>query len=241
MTRPARRTVANRAAVPLPAVSDATPKPVDYAKAVAAIATCEHLDEVKHWADRAEALRSYARQTRRGDELEAIALRLRARAYRRAGALLSQVRAQGARTAESRQHTRQHAGREAGFSVSQSTLAVQVAALAEAEFEALVEGARPPGVVKLGRLSVAARTGAMPRPRKRYLGVPTTPGEALARARDLLAELLAVYGLLPPSHRQQIRDSVVRAFADTVDGGGDRLRVSRRSVAELRAEVFGEP
>lgn len=74
-------------------VADA-PLPVRYEAAKTAIAECAKLDECKDWADKAEALRSYARQAG-DDSLVKMANRIRDRALRRAGELLKQFDARG--------------------------------------------------------------------------------------------------------------------------------------------------
>lgn len=61
--------------------------PERYQAATQALAECTRIDECKDWADKAQALASYARQAQ-DDTLEKHALRIRARAIRRAGELL---------------------------------------------------------------------------------------------------------------------------------------------------------
>ena len=72
-------------------------------------------------------------------------------------------------------------------------------------------------------------------------GVPATPKTAqrredvVERAERLLAELLSVYSAAPPAVRLRIRDKVIRAFADSVDTGEDRLRVRDDALRALCA------
>lgn len=88
-------------ALPVLATRDAR-LPQTYEAARVALAECERVDECKDWADKAQALASYARQA--DDEtLEKLALRIRARATRRAGELLKQFQA------DPRENLRQHA------------------------------------------------------------------------------------------------------------------------------------
>lgn len=68
--------------------------PKSYEQAKSALANCERLDECQDWADKAAALASYAKQAN-DDQLEKMAIRIRARAVRRAGELLKQFDARG--------------------------------------------------------------------------------------------------------------------------------------------------
>ncbi len=58
-----------------------------YVKAKASLEACSRIDECKDWADRAEALASYAKQTQ-DDSLHKMAIRIQARAIQRCGELL---------------------------------------------------------------------------------------------------------------------------------------------------------
>ncbi len=64
--------------------------PVRYEEARKHLAECERLDECKAWKDKAEALRSYARQAH-DDELYRMALKIQNRARVRMGELIRQV------------------------------------------------------------------------------------------------------------------------------------------------------
>ena len=61
--------------------------PVAYQTAKTLLAQCSKIDECKDWADKSEALASYARQAK-DDSLRKHADRIQARAIRRAGELL---------------------------------------------------------------------------------------------------------------------------------------------------------
>ena len=69
----------------LPSVGNAR-LPEVYANAKAALEACDKLDECQSWADRAEAMASYARQSE-DDEMRKMADRIQARAVKRCGAL----------------------------------------------------------------------------------------------------------------------------------------------------------
>jgi hypothetical protein len=62
----------------------ANPLPVLYEEAKTAIAKSAKIDECKDWADKAAALRVYAKQSK-DKTLEHNAIRIRARAVRRCG------------------------------------------------------------------------------------------------------------------------------------------------------------
>jgi hypothetical protein len=72
--------------------------PDSYLDARQALATCERLDECKDWADKAEALATYARMAE-DDTLRALADKIQARAVRRMGELLKEFDARGGRPA----------------------------------------------------------------------------------------------------------------------------------------------
>jgi len=64
--------------------------PETYENAQKALAECQKIDECQAWADKAEALASYAKQAD-DDSLRKMADRIQARAIRRAGELLKQI------------------------------------------------------------------------------------------------------------------------------------------------------
>ena len=105
----------------LPSVRNAS-LPASYEAAKLAILECSRIDECKDWADKAQALASYARQSE-DMEMEKTACRIRARAIRRCGELLKEVeKQQGARTDKlggsdsPKLETRKTAAKEAGMS-----------------------------------------------------------------------------------------------------------------------------
>ncbi len=64
--------------------------PQSYEKARAQLAECYRVDECQDWADKMEALASYARQSR-DEELLKTAGRIQGRAVRRVGELLKEI------------------------------------------------------------------------------------------------------------------------------------------------------
>lgn len=73
----------------LPSIDDAK-LPIVYERATQALAECSRIDECKEWANKAEALASYARQSK-DETLRKMADRIQARAIRRCGELLKQI------------------------------------------------------------------------------------------------------------------------------------------------------
>src|SRR5580704_4724681 len=66
--------------------------PAVYSAAKEAVSKCARVDECKDWANKAEALSSYAKQAN-DDELEKMATRIKARAIRRCGELIREIEA----------------------------------------------------------------------------------------------------------------------------------------------------
>lgn len=160
----------------LPSVANAK-LPAVYESARTALAECSRVDECKDWADKAEALASYAKQAG-DDSLRKTADRIQARAIQRCGELLKAINpSKGGRP---RYHegkcsacgydgplkihectkrgpapdlvsspTRTDAAREAGLSKRQQRDALRVANVPRDEFEAAVESDDPPTVTAL--------------------------------------------------------------------------------------------
>jgi hypothetical protein len=129
--------------------------PAVYEAAKTAITECERIDECKNWSDKAAALASYARQAN-DDSLRVMAVRIQARAERRAGALLKQIpRGSQANLVQRRQEgtrpsvTRTQAADEAGLSEHQRKTALRLASIPEPEFTRQVENPNPPTITKL--------------------------------------------------------------------------------------------
>src|SRR5262249_22178222 len=106
-------------------------------------------------------LASYAKQ-QKDNELQVLATRIRARAMRRCGELLESMeppknqhhaRAQAA----SGRGTRREAERGAGPSRRQGKQARRVARVPLKDFEARVEGVKPPSIEKLARMGTQAK------------------------------------------------------------------------------------
>jgi hypothetical protein len=130
------------------------PLPAVYENAKNALATCEKVDECKEWADKAAALRSYAKQAE-DTTLMNHAQRIQARAIRRAGELIEQIEpSKGGRPSETTvaahsSLTRRQVAEDAGLSEFQQYTAQRVARVPEQDFEAQVESDTPPTITAL--------------------------------------------------------------------------------------------
>lgn len=132
--------------------------PALYETAKETLAECQRVDECKAWADKAAALASYAKQSA-DESLEHFAMRIRARAIRRAGELLHELRpAPGGRPSENKpmeaplQVSRSQAARDAGMTPDQKVQALRVATIPEPTFTAALDAPKPATVTKLAAL-----------------------------------------------------------------------------------------
>jgi hypothetical protein len=136
--------------------------PQAYEAAKNALANCASVDECKDWADKADALASYAKQAN-DEDLMKQATRIRDRAIRRMGEVLKQFNEQGKRTdklsdANDEKLTQREAAQRAGISERKELQAVRVANVPEETFERMVESDKPPTISQL------AQQGIKPRP-----------------------------------------------------------------------------
>ena len=141
--------------------------PAVYEQARTALAECSRIDECAEWANKAEALASYARQAE-DSSLRQMADRIQARAIRRCGELLKQIpdgksqgrnqHVEGDKAALTTLPTRTEAASEAGLSTHQQRTAIRVANVPADVFEREVESPEPPTVTTL------AKMGTQPRP-----------------------------------------------------------------------------
>lgn len=126
--------------------------PQNYEAAKVALAACAKVDECKAWADKTAALASYARQCA-DEELEKMAMRIRARAIRKCGELLKEFQAQKGKRTDLQPGggtpTRFEHARKAGMSKDKAVTAIRVASVPAQEFEAAVESDNPPTVTEL--------------------------------------------------------------------------------------------
>ena len=134
-----------------------------YEHARTALAECDRVDECKDWADKSLALAAYARQSK-DTELEKTAIRIRARALRKAGEMLKLVEKGSGKNNQHTQAKVKKAGAEpfhktrketytaAGMSDRQAKEAVRVANVPEEVFEEKIEAFEPLSVSKLAEL-----------------------------------------------------------------------------------------
>ena len=111
--------------------------PEAYENAKQALAACESLDELDDWAEKFEAIASYARQAR-DETLENFARRIKARAFRRRGELLHDYDGRGRRKGKAEGDsgfTRAEAAQAAGLSENRASVAVRIEAIPLPDFE----------------------------------------------------------------------------------------------------------
>ena len=135
--------------------------PATYEQAKAALASCQKIDECQTWANKAEALASYARMAD-DDSLRTMSDRIQARAVRRMGELLKEYDGRG-RPEENMEGalpdlSQAEAAEAAGISEHQRKQAVRVANVPDAEFEAAIEGESPATVTALAEMGKKLRT-----------------------------------------------------------------------------------
>lgn len=177
----------NKGAAKLPAV---------YESAKNALAECSRVDECKDWADKMAALASYAKQAD-DDSLYKTAMRIQARAQRRAGELLAEMdpgrggRPSGKPMSSPTQVSRSKAAREAGLSPRQKNTALRVANIPKEEFETAVDSEEPPTITAL------AERGKKSRPKTWDIGdrdprEVSLSTDAQGRLRDLAEVALKI-------------------------------------------------
>lgn len=135
--------------------------PANYKAAVKAIAACSRIDECADWANKAEALASYARQAR-DDQLRKMADRIQGRAVRRCGELLKQIPPayganQNIQAGALPIVTRESAAVGAGLSEHQRKTALRVATIPADEFAIAIEADSPPTVTQLAEMGTVRR------------------------------------------------------------------------------------
>lgn len=138
--------------------------PATYESAKQALAECNRIDECQDWADKAEALASYARQAE-DDTMRKMADRIQARAVRRCGELLKTFNSSGGRPSKTTDGTvssfsQKQAAQQAGLSERQQVTAVRVANVPTETFEQAVESDNPPTVTKLAEAGTKSRPKA---------------------------------------------------------------------------------
>lgn len=116
--------------------------PARYEAAKQALSECVRLDECKEWANRMTAIASYARQAR-DRTLEETAIRIRHRAYRRLGEMLSDLPAGKKLPEGGWVNERKDAAKRIGISTQESGRLVRIASVPKPVFEKKVEQSPP--------------------------------------------------------------------------------------------------
>jgi hypothetical protein len=136
--------------------------PSTYEQAKIALISCAKIDECQDWANKAEALASYAKMAG-DDSLRRMADRIQARAVRRMGELYKTFNAQGQRTDQLKEGalqklTQKEVAESAGISEHQAKQAVRVSNVPEEKFEAAIEAPKPATVTALAEMGKQVRT-----------------------------------------------------------------------------------
>jgi hypothetical protein len=198
--------------------------PATYEAAKHALSECSRIDECKDWADKAQALASYAKQAKDAT-LHNMALRIQSRAMRRAGELLKQIEpAYGARTDLQPQDggdprlTRESAGAHAGLSERQRKTALRVANVPEPVFMAAVESPIPPTTAELAVMGTAQRPAPTVPP-------PVPDHGGAATAQTLMRDFSAFCGTHDPVAvaAGATDPDLMRGFVESVDRWLDRF------------------
>ena len=203
--------------------------PATYEQAKTALAQCSRIDECQEWANKAEALASYARQAD-DHSLRKLADRIQARAVRRCGELLKQFdgRPQNAMKQNDGGGTlisRREAAANAGMSKDQQVTAVRVANVPRDQFEQAVDGEKPLTVTALAGLGKQQRPSSAPAAATAPVGFKQAT-HLIGVVRDFAAfceenDPVAVAGGLMQSDVIEVRTSV-----GVIDGWLDRLVVN---------------
>lgn len=220
-------------AVVFPSISDAR-LPAVYQQAVNALAECSRCDECQDWADKAQAMASYARQAK-DDTMRKMADRIQARAIRRCGELLRQVPPANGSNQNIRDGddlkvpTRQQVATDAGMSERQRKTALRVAEVPLESFEAQVESATPPTVTALAKQG----TETKPRPLVDLGNIEAVDYARATEAMGILRRFADYCGKHEPqriAHAIQSHEVAdTRAFVETVDAWLDAFIVNLRS------------
>lgn len=183
--------------------------PAVYEQARTALETYTQIDECAKWANKAEAIASYAKQAD-DDSMRRMADRIQARAIRRCGELLREIApSKGGRPTEKlvgapTPVSRTQAAKHAGLSRNQKVQALRVANVPQADFESAVESERPPTIGALAERGTQRKVlmdlqGRDPEAFKRATGAHG----ALRRLAEMAANLTpeqVVAGTLPHEH-----------------------------------------
>lgn len=199
--------------------------PVVYEHAKEALAACSRIDECAEWANKAEAIASYARQA--DDEtMFQMATRIKARAIRRCGELLREIPAKVGRPVKNGGDAPTNRTREAnaaGLSTDQRHQALRVAAVSEPEFEAAVEAPKPATVTELAARGTKPSTAHLQ-------GRDPAEFQASTRAQAVLKDLAEIAG----------KTSAAIAVRGSLPHEWDKMAANARAVASWVAALQTE-
>lgn len=199
--------------------------PETYERAKTALAECTRIDECMDWANKAEALASYAKQAD-DDTLRKHADRIQARAVRRCGELLKtfQTGASGGRPKNEVGDdpvSQKDAGSRVGMSERQIKTAVRVANVPADRFERDVESDAPPTVTKLAEMG------------KRTFGPHTPAPGGFKQATRALGNIRSFAEFCAENDPEIVANGVlpheakaVRAQVASIDGWMDRFVIN---------------
>jgi hypothetical protein len=122
----------------LPPAKSANPLPVAYRTAVAAIAACRSFDEANDWSNKADALAAWAKIFA-NDEVQKEAKALKLHAFRRMGALASELSSDPNQASSAYAVLLAH-----GYKKSQASAAVKISKMPPDDFVAVTESKKPP-------------------------------------------------------------------------------------------------
>ncbi len=136
----------------LPSIAQAK-FPISYTAAKTALAKCNKLDECSEWANKADAMASYAKQAD-DKSLYNMAVRIRARAIRRCGELLQKIESnKGGRPKKTSVHkvwvSKKAVATKAGLSHKQQHTAQRLSKVPVEEFEEDIESDNPSSIAEL--------------------------------------------------------------------------------------------
>jgi hypothetical protein len=172
-----------------------------YQNAKLTISECARIDECQDWANKMEALASYARQAA-DEELRKMADRIQARAIKRCGDLLREIESRPmANLKQFRKEgnhpsvSRTQAARDAGLSEHQQKTAIRVSRIPDDEFQEAIESDNPPTITALAERGKQSRLKAPCVTGKDGKSYPTerkqpsmTKTERIETIRDLTAK-----------------------------------------------------
>lgn len=223
----------------LPANVSNAQLPALYENAKTALAECAQIDEAKAWADKAAAIASYARQAD-DESLRQLADKIRARAIRRVGELLAEIKpAQGGDRGGGRPSltgnqsagtvplvSRTQAANAAGLSERQQKQALRVAAVPQLDFEAAIERPKPATVTELASMG----TKPIPKPLYDLQGIDPEDFKAATAGHGGLRALAEVAMRIDPA-------AVVRGSKDHELA---KLRAQAEAVIAWVSELIAE-